>query len=105
MRPARGLGDGDGHEADDADAGDEDALGGDIGGHDGVDGVAERVEDGRDLVGDGRVDGPDVFLGHTDVVGEAAVAVDADDLGVAGDVGVAGAAVVVGPLGGVALGG
>ena len=50
-RRAGGARDRNRHQADRADAGDHDALGADAGGHHGVDGVAERIEDGGPLVG------------------------------------------------------
>lgn len=89
---AGGVGDGDGHEADRADAGDEDAAAADAGGHNGVHRVAERVEDRGDVVGDIGVDGPDVFFRHGDEFGEAAVSINAENIDLFTDVAVAGAA-------------
>lgn len=89
---AGGMGDGDGHEADGADAGDQDAAAADAGGHDGVHRVAERIEDGRDVVGDVGMDRPDVLFGDGDEFGEAAVGVDAENIDLFADVTVAGAA-------------
>ena len=88
---ARGFGDRHGHEPDDAHARDQHGLGAHPGAHHGVHRVAQRVEDRRVLVGDVRVHGPDIVLGDDDVVGEAPVAVDAEDGCIAGDVRVAGA--------------
>ncbi len=89
---ASGAGDGDSHEADRADAGDKDAAAADAGGHDGVHGVAEGIEDGGNVVGDVGVDGPDVFFGDGDEFGEAAFGVDAENIDLFADVAVAGAA-------------
>ena len=55
--------DGGGHAADRAGAGDQDVLGDEVPGQRGVDGVAERVEDRDDLLGDARVDLVDVAVG------------------------------------------
>lgn len=104
MLRAGSLGDGDGHEADDARAGDEDGLHTDTRAHDGVHRVAERVEDGGPLVGDVLIHRPDVRLGDHRVVGEDAVAVDAQDLHVARDMRIADERVVVVARRDVALG-
>src|SRR4051794_39197736 len=56
------------------------------------------------MVGDVRVDRPYVFLGHRDVLREAAVAVDADDVDLLADVALAGAARLAVPAADVALG-
>ena len=61
-------------------------------GHDRVHGVAEGVVDGRAFGVDPLGHAPQVGLGHGDVVGEAAVAVHAQDDHVLAEVGVAGAA-------------
>ncbi len=61
-------------------------FGGDLARQHGVHRVAQRVEDGRVLLGDRRVELPDVGLGNDDVLGEGAVGVDADDLHVLADV-------------------
>ena len=54
--------------------------------------VAERIEDGRPLVGYRRVELPHVVFRHRDVIREASVAIDADDLHVLADIFLPGAA-------------
>src|SRR5439155_18363060 len=81
-----------GHQADNANAGNQHAATADAGGHHGMHGAAERVENGRDVVGDVGMDGPDVFFGHSDVFGETAVGVDSQNIDLFADVSVAGAA-------------
>ena len=95
----------DGEQADGAASGDGDALGGDLAGQHGVHGVAQRVEDGRVLLRDRRIELPDVDLGNDDVFGEGAVGVDADDLHVLADVRLADAALQALAAGHVHLGG
>ncbi len=66
------------HDADGACSCDKDVFAEDGKSQRGVDGVAERVEDCGDLVGDaGGVD-PDVRHREDDVFGEGSVAIDAD---------------------------
>ena len=78
------------HDADGTGSGDEDVFAENGKGECGVDGVAERVEDRGDLVGDaGRV-APDVGHREDDVLGEGAIAVDADSEGVSAEVAAAG---------------
>src|SRR5581483_3404025 len=50
------------------------------------------VEDGRDVVGDVRMDRPDVFFRHGDELGETAVGVDPQNIDLFADVAVASAA-------------
>jgi len=70
-----------------------------------VHGVAERLLDGRDLRADlPRVGRPQDVGRQLDVLGEAAVAADADDHVLAADVGLADAALVAGAADDVALG-
>src|SRR5215469_16678778 len=94
LRRAGRARDGDRHEPDRADARDDDALRADARSHDGVNSVAERVEHGCPRIRNGRVELPDIVLGHRDVIGETAVAIDADDLDVFADVRLSGAAQV-----------
>jgi hypothetical protein len=54
--------------------------------------VAHRVVDSADVVADRVVEVPDIRRRHRDVLGEAAVAIDADDFRVRANVCVAGAA-------------
>ena len=102
---ARGARNLDRHQADRADAGDHHALDADAGRHHRVHGVAERIEDRRALVGNRRVEPPDVILRHRDVLGERAVAIDADDLHVLADMRLAGAAEPAREVGDVTFGG
>ena len=60
-------------------------------------GVPHRVVDPADVEADGVVEVPDVAGGHSDVVGEGAVPVHADDLRVRADVRVAGPAEMAAP--------
>jgi hypothetical protein len=79
-----------GHDADGARAGDEDIFSENGKGERGVDGIAEGVEDGGDLMGDaGRVT-PDVGHGEDDVLGEGAITVDSDSERVGAEVAAAG---------------
>ena len=91
-RCSGGARNGYGHESDRADPGDSDALHADTRGHDGVHGVAERIEDGGELIGNRRIEPPDVVFRNRNVFGEGAVAIDADDLHALADMRVAGAA-------------
>src|SRR5207245_7975234 len=59
--------------------------------YDGMHGIAERVEDGGNMIGDVGVHGPDVFFGDGDEFGEAAVGVDAENIDLFADVAIAGA--------------
>ena len=87
-------GDGDRHQADGAGAGDQHVLADQREAQGGVHGVAEGVEDGAELRGDGRVWWhPDVGLGDHHVLGEGAVALDADADGADAHLPAAGAAV------------
>src|SRR5207302_174818 len=80
LRCSHGAGDGNGKQSDRSAADDGDGAGGDLAGENGVDGVAERIEQ-RSVVGRyGRIDLPDVRFGDAHVFGEGAVFVDADDL-------------------------
>ena len=83
-----GVSNGDRHEANRADTGDQNAATADAGGHDGVHRVAERIENSGDVVGNVRVDGPDVFLGNGDKFGEAAVGIDAENIDLLADMAV-----------------
>ncbi len=74
-------------------------------GQHGVHRVAQRIENGRVLRRDGRIELPDIRLGNDDVLGEGAVGVDADDLHVLADVRLAGAALQALAAGHVHLGG
>ena len=76
----------DGHEADRAGAGDDDILRGNFAGEDGVHGVAERIENGGVVLGDGGIDFPDVADGNFHELGEAPVGIDADDAHILADV-------------------
>ena len=89
---AGGFADADGEQPDRAASGDQDERAGDVGGERRMERVAHGVVDAADLVGDLVVEVPHVGRRHRDVVREAPVAVDADDLGVGTDMGVAGAA-------------
>lgn len=98
-----GAGYADGHEADDAHAIDEHRPAADAGGHDGVHGVAQGIEDGGDLVGNVAVNRPDIALWQREVLGKTAIAVDADNVHFFADVAVAGAAGFAGAAADVAL--
>lgn len=87
------LGDADGHAADGTGAGDDNVLAVKVEGEGGVGGVAEGVEAGEDVEGDVGIAAPDVGSGDDEVVGERAVAVDADAEGVRAEVAGAGEAV------------
>ncbi len=73
---------GGGHDADGARAGDQHVFAEHGERERGVDGVAERIEDGGDVEIDAFVVTPDVGHRQRDVFGESAGAVDADALGV-----------------------
>ena len=83
--------DGRGHDADRAGAGDQHVLADDIEGERGVHGVAERIEDGADLVVDRVGQRHDVEGRDPQILGEGAGQVDADALGLGIEVEVAGA--------------
>ena len=68
------------HQSDRSHARDRHAFDAHSGGHDRMDGVAERIEDRRILIRNRRVELPDVVFGHNDVLRERAVAIDPDDL-------------------------
>jgi hypothetical protein len=67
--------------------------------------VPHRVVDAADVVGDRIIEVPHIRRRHRDELGEATIAVDADDPGVRTDVGVAGAAQQASPIDDVPLGG
>ena len=77
------AGDGGGHDADGAGAGDQHVLAQHRERQRGVDGVAEGVEDGGHVEVDAVVVTPDVGHRQRDVLGEGAGAIHADALGVA----------------------
>jgi hypothetical protein len=82
-----------GHDADRACTSDENVFAEDGKGERGVNGVAERIEDGGDLMRDaGRV-APDIGHRDDDVLGEGSVAIDADSKRVGAEVAAAGEAV------------
>ena len=66
------------HQADRPGAGDQHVLADEVEGQRGMDGVAERIEDRGDLVGDGIGDRIGVGGGDRDIIGEGARPVDAD---------------------------
>ena len=104
-RRAGGFGDCDSHQTNRAAAGDQHFASGQVGGEGGVDRVTEVLQHARDLGRHvGRVD-PQVASRHGNVLGPAAVAVDADDLRVLADVSVAGAALRAFAADDMALGG
>src|SRR5271157_6108157 len=86
-------------------AGDGHAPGGDFARQHRVHRVAQRIEDGRVFLRDGRIELPDVRLGNDDVLGKSAVGVHADDLHMLADVRFAGAALQALAAGHVHLGG
>src|SRR6266850_574242 len=105
LRCSDGARDGDGEESNRTAADDRDRAGGDLAGENGVDGVAERIEQ-RGVVGwDGRIDLPDVRFGDAHVLGEGAVFVDTNDLYIGADVSFADAALITLAAGDVHLGG
>ncbi|MCY1356045.1 hypothetical protein D9M69_424840 [compost metagenome] len=81
------------HDADRPGAGDEHVLADEIEGKGGVHGIAERVEDRRDLVGHVVRDRHDVIFRQADELAEGTRAVDADAERVAAQMPAAGAAV------------
>ena len=87
------LGDGGGHDADRARAGDQHVLADQREGQRGVHGVAERVEDRGDVEVDLGAVHPHVGGGQRHVLGERAVAADAEADGGAAQVAAAGQAV------------
>ena len=87
------LGNRHGHDADGAGAGDQHVLAHHVEGEGGVRGIAERIEDAGDVVGDGVGQLEGVARGDGQVLGEATLAVDAHAHGVAAQVTAAGAAV------------
>ena len=91
-RRARRLADADGEDADRSAAGDEHRRAGNLRRERGVKRVAHRIVNAADVVRHVVVEMPDVRRRHRDVLGEASVAIDADDLRVRADVRVAGAA-------------
>ena len=72
MARADMAGDGGGHDADGAGAGDQHILAHQVEGERGVDGVAEGIEDRADLVVDRVGQGDDVEGGQAQVFGEGA---------------------------------
>ena len=70
------------HDADRPGAGDQHVLADEVEGERGVDGIAERIEDGADLVVDPVGQRHDVEGGDAHIFGEGAGQVDADALGV-----------------------
>ena len=97
-RRARRLADADREDADRTAAGDEHRRAGNLGRERGVERVAHRIVNAADVERDVVVEMPDVRRRHRDVLGEAAVAIDADDLRVRADVRVAGAAEQAAPV-------
>src|SRR3954470_4426035 len=86
--------DGDGEQSYGSASHDGDRACGDLAGEHGVNGVAERIEQGSVIGRNGRIDLPNVRFRDTHVFGEGAVFVDADDLYVRADVSFADAALV-----------
>ena len=97
--------DGGSHDADGAGAGDEHVFTHQIEGEGGVHGVAERIEDGGQFIGDVVRQLEGVEGRDHQVFGEGARAVDADPYGVAAQVGATGAAVAAVAAGDVAFAG
>jgi hypothetical protein len=91
-RRAGGLADPDGENADRAASGDEHRCAGDLGREHRVKRVAHRIVNAADVERDRVVEVPHVRRRHGDVLGEAAVAIDADDARVGADVRIARAA-------------
>src|SRR5208337_1029969 len=79
-------------QTDGAAAGDGYSLRGDFSRQHRVHGVAQRIENGRVLLGNHRIELPDIRFGDDDVLGESSVGVDADDFHIPADVGFARAA-------------
>ena len=104
-RRARRFADADGEDADRSASGDEHRRAGNLGGEHGVERVAHRIVNAADVERDVVVEMPDVRRRHRDVLGETAVAIDADDLRVRADVRVAGAAEQASAVDDVAFGG
>ena len=82
-----------GHDADRARAGDQDVFANDIEGQRTVHGVAERVEDSRDVRGNLVGHGPEIGRGNGDIFGECAVPAAADADGLVTEMAFPGAAV------------
>ncbi len=93
------------HQPDRSHAGNDDRFHADARGHDRVHGIPERIENRGKLVGNRRIELPNVRFGHGDVVGERAVAIDADNLHFFADVRFAGAAQQARLVGDVPFGG
>ena len=91
-RRAGRLADADGEDADRSAARDEHRRAGNLRRERRVERVAHRIVNAADVERDVVVEMPDVRRRHRDVLGEAAVAIDADDLRVRADVRVARAA-------------
>ena len=81
------------HDADGTGSRDEDVFAEDGKGERGMNGVAEGVEDGSDLVGDAGGVAPDVGHRDDDVLGEGSVAIDTNAEGMSTEVTAAGEAV------------
>ena len=73
-------------------AGDGYGFCGDLPGQHGMNGIAQRIEDGGILLRNGGIELPDIGFGNDHVLGEGAVGIDADDFHVLADVRFAGAA-------------
>src|ERR1044071_2933141 len=82
----------DGKKSDGPATGDGHGLGRNLAGQHGMDGIAQRIEDGGVLQRDSGIELPDIRFGDDDVFGEGAVGVDADNFDVLTDVSFAGAA-------------
>ena len=95
--------DGRGHAADGTGPRDQHVLAHHVEGERRVRGVAERVEEGGDVIGDGVRQREGVARGDDEVLGEAAGAIHAHTLRVAAEVSLAGAAVAAMTTGDVAL--
>ena len=91
------------HQADRAGARDQNVFGHEAKLRGRVHGVAERVEDGRDVEVDLRQVRPQVSRGHDDELGESAVALHADADGVGAQGSAAGHAVAAAPTDDVAF--
>ena len=98
------LSDGHRHQADRTAAEDSDGLAGDLLHEGGMDGVAHRLLESRDLGGE-ALDDPGVGLRDVGVLGEGARYVDTEDAQVLADVGASGPALVARPVDEVGLGG
>ena len=82
MARADTLGNRDRHDANGAGAGDQNVFAHHIEGEGGVRGIAERIENAGDVVGDGVGQLEGVAGGNAQVLGEAALAIHADADGV-----------------------